>query len=336
MKRYILYGSVFLLAASVIFAIFSQGGASGKYLTIYCGRSEALVGPLIERFKENSGLAVRVRWGSTAELAATLLEEGGRARADVFFAQDPGGLGAVADMLAILPDEILVRVDPRFRDGNGRWVGISGRSRVVVYNTDQLSEDNLPSDLWGYTQPEWRERLGWAPTNASFQTMVTAMRALWGEEDTSRWLHGIQANAPKVYPNNTSIVAAVGAGEIDAGFVNHYYLYRFLQEEGESFPARNLFLGDGGPGSLVMAAGAGALAVSQNHEAAHEFIAFLLSEEAQRYFADRTHEYSLAGEGIAPVGLPRLNELQSADIGAEQLQDMQGAIRLLQREGILP
>lgn len=307
-----------------------------KTLTIYSGRSESLVGPIIQQFQEASGVNVEVRWGGTAEMAATLLEEGENTSADVFYAQDPGGLGAVKDMLAPLPEDILDRVDPRFRDPAGRWVGISGRARVIVYNTQRLASEGLPADLWGFTDPRWKGHIGWAPTNASFQTMVTAMRVTWGEEKTRAWLAGILANEPKVYDKNTSIVAATAAGEVDVGFVNHYYLYRFLQEEGESFPARNYFLPGGGPGSLVMVSGAGVLNTSDNQEAAHKFLRFMLSPVAQQYFASQTFEYPMV-EGVQTHReLQPLSELNAIQIDLADLADLQGTIELLRDVGALP
>ncbi len=314
----------------------AESGEAVQPLVIYSGRSESLVGPIIEQFQEASGIPVKVRWGKTAELAITLLEEGANTPADVFFAQDPGGLGAVAEMLAPLPADILDRVDARFRDPKGRWVGISGRARVIVYNTQRVSPEELPDDLWGFTDPKWKGRIGWAPTNASFQTMVTAMRATWGEEKTRQWLEGILANEPRVYEKNTPIVAAVGAGEVDVGFVNHYYLFRFLREEGEDFPARNYFLPGGGPGSLVMVAGAGVLNASDNKEAAYKFLRFMLSPVAQQYFASQTFEYPLV-EGVKThPELPPLRELNALQSDLADLADLEGTIRLLRDVGALP
>lgn len=307
-------------------------------LVIYSGRSESLVGPVIQQFTEATGIAVDVRYGGTAELAATLLEEGEHSPADLFFAQDPGGLGAVADagMLAPLPEEVLSQVDARFRSPQGVWVGISGRARVLVYNTESLGPDELPDDLWGLTDPRWAGRIGWAPTNASFQTMVTAMRQVWGEQETRRWLEGILANDPVAYEKNTPTVAAVGAGEVDVGLVNHYYLYRFLQEEGEAFPARNYFLTGGGPGSLVMVAGAGRIETGQNEENALKFIQFMLSPVAQQYFATQNFEYPLI-EGVRTHrDLTPLAELNTVDIDLAELADLQGTVQLLQDVGALP
>ena len=143
---------------------------------MYSGREEELVAPLFERFTEETGTEVEVRYGDSAELAATIAEEGDNSPADVFFAQDPGSLGAVDPQLAELPEEILERVDERYRDANGRWVGTSGRTRVLVYNTERLTDDELPGSVLELTEPDWKGRIGIAPTNASFQAFVTAMR----------------------------------------------------------------------------------------------------------------------------------------------------------------
>ena len=173
-------------------------------LVVYSGRSESLVAPIIAQFAAATGIKVDVRYGSTSEMAATLLEEGAHSPADVFFAQDPGGLGAVAKagLLAPLPDDILSNVPERFRSSAGQWVGISGRARVVAYNTDRLKPENLPADIWDFTDPQWSGRIGWAPTNGSLHAMVTAMRAEWGEDKTRQWLEGIQANQPKIFEGN--------------------------------------------------------------------------------------------------------------------------------------
>ena len=165
--------------------------AEENSLTIYSGRRETLVGPIIEQYREESGVKVEVKYASSPQLAATLLEEGDDSPADLFFAQEPASLGAVTGLLGPLPDSILRRVPEWSRSTEGRWVGISGRARVVVYNTQELAESDLPDDLWGFVAPEWRGRVGWAPTSSSTQAMVTAMRVLWGEERTGEWLEAL-------------------------------------------------------------------------------------------------------------------------------------------------
>jgi iron(III) transport system substrate-binding protein len=322
-------------------AIAGEPAGESNHLVIYSGRNESLVGPVIDQFETASGIDVDVRYGGTAELAGVLLEEGSNSPADIFYAQDPGGLGAVqtAGLLAPLPPTTLELVPERFASEAGEWIGVSGRARTVVYNTAAITDpaSQLPDDLWGFTDPAWQGRLGWAPTNGSFQAMITAMRAIWGDEKTGQWLQGIQANDPAVFDSNTPIVAAVGRGEIEAGFVNHYYLYRFLSEEGQDFAARNYFLPGGGPGSLIMVSGAGILKSAANPENAQKFIDFLLSLPTQQYFAAQTFEYPLIEGANTVSGLVPLAELdaQAANIDLSQLADLAGTQKMLLDLGII-
>ena len=311
-------------------------GESAGTITIYSGRSETLISPLIDRFTKATGVEASVKYAKTPQLAATLLEEGRNSPADVFFAQDPGGLAAVDHLLVPLLSTILDRVPAWAVSATGRWVGLSGRARTVIYNTDNLESAELSDDISGFIDPQWKGRIGWAPTNASFQTMITAMRSVWGEAKTRQWLEGIQANDPKVYPKNTPIVAAVGAGEIDAGFVNHYYLHRFLAEEGDGFPARNYHPRAGGPGATIMVAGAGILEQSTNQDAAERFLEFLLSPEAQEYFARKTFEYPLSQDVEQSPGLAPLTDLNHPGLTAAQLSDIKGTQDILRQTGLLP
>jgi iron(III) transport system substrate-binding protein len=313
----------------------APGGGPGT-LTVYSGRSESLVAPIIQQFSAATGIRVSVKYAGTAQLAATLLEEGQRTPADVYFAQDPGGLGAVENMLAPLPPRILDLVPQWARSPQGKWVGLSGRARTVVYNTAKIKETDLPDDIFDLTQPQWSGRIGWVPSNASFQTMVTAMRALWGEEKTRQWLEGMERNDPKVYSGNSAAVVAVADGEVELALVNHYYIYPFLTERGPAFPARNYHPRAGGPGSLVMVAGAGVLEASQNREAAERFLEFMLSPVAQQYFASQTFEYPLV-EGVkTTAGLTPLDQIKSPALPLSQLADLEGTQALLRQTGILP
>ena len=305
-------------------------------VTIYSGRSEELVGPLLEMFREESGIEVEARYGDTAEMANLILTEGENSPADVFFAQDAGALGAVAEQghLAPLPEEVLGAVDERFRSPDGEWIGVSGRARVVAYNTENLTEADLPDSIFGFTDPEWSGRIGWAPTNGSFQSFVTALRAIEGEERAREWLEGIEANEPSVYEGNNQALDAVIAGEVDVAFINHYYLMQRLVEDPDA-TAANYFLTDGDPGALVNVAGAGILTTAQHAEAARQVIEFLISEQAQEYFATETKEYPLI-DGVEPdADLPPLDGIGTPEIDLSDLSDLEGTLELLQEVGIL-
>jgi iron(III) transport system substrate-binding protein len=276
-----------------------ESGDDGK-LTVYSGRAEALVGDLYKQFEQKTGIDVEVRYGDSAELAATLSEEGENSPADLFYSQDAGALGAVAerDLFAELSPALANRVEMRFRDDARRWVGVSARARVLAYSTERLKEPDLPKSVFDLSGPEWKGRLGLAPPNASFQAFVSGMRIDVGDERTREWLEAIDRNEPKLYENNLQAVEAIANDEIDGALVNHYYLYEVRREQGEDVPVENHYFRTGDPGSLVNTAGVGVLK-SGNEDGARRLVEYLLSAEGQRYFAEKTAEYPLAA-GVKP------------------------------------
>ena len=165
---------------------------------------------------------------------------------------------------------------------------------------------------------------------------MTGMRVTLGEQATRQWLEGIRANNPKDYPKNTPIVDAVARGEIDVGFVNHYYLYRFLEEAGESFPARNYHPKGNDLGAMMLVNAATILSTSNNVEEAQKFLDFMLSQVGQQYFASQTFEYPLV-EGVKTHRLlVPLDKLELPDVDLSALGDVQGTQDLLREAGVIP
>jgi iron(III) transport system substrate-binding protein len=307
-------------------------------LVIYSGRNENLVGPIIEQLEEAVGTEVEVRYGDSAELAAQLLEEGERTDADLFFSQDAGALGALtnAGLLAELPQEVLEAAPEQYRADDGTWVGTSGRARVIVYDPEQVPEAEVPDSIFELTEPQWGGLVGYAPTNASFQSFVTGLRVIAGEERAREWLEGFAANDPVAYERNGLILDAVDAGEIPLGLINHYYWYEKVGEVGaDAVNAEIAFLPDGDPGALINVAGVGVLAPSDSPDSATAAVEFLLSEQAQQYFADETAEYPVI-DGVQSTehDLPPLSSLQAPDIDLTDLDSLGETLELLAEVGL--
>ncbi|MDQ3358000.1 MAG: iron ABC transporter substrate-binding protein [Actinomycetota bacterium] len=320
-------------------ALAACGGSEDEgTLTVYSGRGEDLVQPLIDAFEESSGIEVEVRYGGTAEMAAQLIEEGDNTPAQVFLAQDAGALGAVAaeGVLAELPQETLELVSETYRSSDGSWVGVTGRSRVLAYNKEQVSEEELPASVFELTEPEWSGRVGIAPTNASFQAFVTAMRVQHGDDVAQEWLEDLAANEPELRESNGEILADVDSGAVDTGLINHYYLFAKAQEDGvepEDLDAALHFFPDGDTGALVNISGVGLLA-DQPDDEGQQFVDYLLSEAGQTYFRDETHEYPMI-EGVGPdEGLPPLGELDVPEIDLNDLEDLQTTVQMISEAGL--
>jgi len=329
---------MYLLVASLFLATAACTSGSDE-LVIYSSRTSSLVQPLLEEYAEQTGTNIRVRYASTASLVATLLEEGYNSPADVIYLAEPSGWGALSEsgMLSQLTDGLLNSVDPRFRSSRGEWVGTSGRSKVVVYNTENVvPARDLPESIMGFTDPMWKGRIGWAPTHGEWQISLMSISLVKGEDAARAWLESIKDNDPKRYPNLISIVQAVANGEVDVGFVNHYYVPRLIAEQGDGLKARNYYLGNGDPGATIDVAGVAIHQSTGSTKSAEDFIQYMLDIAAQEYFAQETHEYPLSA-GVAPSGdLPPLSGLDPPNIDLSDLSDIKGTIALLRDTGVIP
>lgn len=323
-----------LVAAAGLTACNSGGSDE---LVIYSGRAENLVQPILDRFEKDEGVKIRVRYGDTAELAAALLEEGDNTKADVFFSQDAGALAALAsrDLLADLPAEATDVVADRFKDPGGAWVGVTGRARVLAYNTEKLTEADLPDDIFELTDPKWKDRVGMPPTNASFIAFVSALTEQYGADRTKSFLEALKANGAKTYDNNIVTIEAIADGEIDLGLVNHYYLYSEFEERPD-LPVANFYPGQrSGAGTFVNVSGIGILDRSKKAADARKLVEYLLAEDAQTYFSEETTEYPLNDAVPASDKLPALDAIKTFDVPLTELgKDLEASVDLIREVGL--
>jgi iron(III) transport system substrate-binding protein len=244
-------------------------------------------------------------------------------------------LGALSAKFTTLPTGVLDLVTDGFKSAEGKWVGVSGRIRVVVYNPERVQPSQIPTTIQGFLDPAWRNRVGWAPTNGSFQIMVTALRVTKGEAAARSWLEGMKSNGAKAYGNNTAVLAAVAAGEVDVGLINHYYLHAARRSNPTIKAANHYMNNNDDPGSLIMVSGVGILSTTDNRPAAERFVEYMLSNAAQQYFATETAEYPVIDGVIAPAGLLSFEELKGPRIDFAQLADLQGTLALLRQTGVV-
>lgn len=318
---------------------FDSGDPGDKTITVYSGRSESLVAPVLEKFEQQSGMTVKVRYGSTAQMAAQIEEEGDKSPADIFFAQDAGALGAVAKrgLFAPLPSDVLAKVPTNYQARSGEWVGVTGRSRVFAYNVDMVPRADLPKSVFDLTGPQWNGKVGVAPTNGSFQAFVTALRVQHGDAKAKEFLTGLKANGALIRESNIQIVQEINDGKLPTGLVNHYYVFEQAKEKGitaDQMKAKLHFFTGGDTGALVNVAGVGVLKKAATDPDAKALIDYLLSTEGQTYFADETFEYPLvAGVPTAP-GLPALDSLAAPKIDLNDLDTLDETVKMIKEAGL--
>ena len=330
--------------AGVILSVALLAGACGgddqAAVTVYSGRSENLMKPLLDEFSRQSGIPVQVRWGSSTDLALLIAEEGDQTQADVFISRSPGPVGFLESkgLLAGMDSSVLDLVAAEHRGGKGTWIGFSGRKRVLVHNLDRVPSSELPSSVFELTDPKWRGRVAIPAANGSFLDWFTVFRDQFGDNVAAQWLDDMVANDARNYPNNVAIVDAVARGEIDVGLVNHYYNHRMAADAeaaGAEHRAANHDLSDKDIGSLLIISAATMTTNADDRGAAQELIAYLLSPSAQRYFTNSTYEYPLAGGVEANPVLPPLTALSIGSVDFDALGGgFEGSEDIIQRSGI--
>lgn len=320
----------------------TEAPAEGGPVVIYSARGEDQVTELVEKFTAETGIDVEVFYGDDFGTGKVLLEaETDNVEADVYWSQEAGSLAVLsgAGVTQPLPAEIVGLVNPAFSSPDGDWVGLTGRIRVFAYNSELIDEADVPDNIAAFTDPEWAGRIEVPPTNATFQAFVTALRQVEGEEGAKEWLEGLAANLPDgARPgNNRDTLQLVEDGEVEVGLINHYYLYqRAAAEEGglDSLKTRNKIAAVGDLGSMVNVTGVAALSDNPN---ALTFIEYLLSEEAQNWFAETSYEYPLIPGAVAPEGLPPLEDFVEVNerFNLNQLSDLEATEELLREVGLL-
>lgn len=304
-------------------------------LVIYSGRTEPLIQPVIDAFKAKyPNVEVLLKAGSNSEMANALLEEQANPQADVFITTELFTVQSLAQE-GIFQSYMPVGADQLpadFLGADNLWTGLTRRARVIMYNADLVSQDELPTSIFNLTDPKWKGQFAAAgSTNGSMQAQIAAMRQLIGEEETEAWLNGLIDNEVTFFGGHTDVRKAVGAGEFKLGLVNHYY-YHLQKAEGSNvgiiFPDQ----GDGQIGLITNATAAAVVNGAPHVAAAQAFLDFLVSPEGQKLFAEQNYEYPLVSGVELHAAVQPLDNFRLADVDVVKAsQDFEATFDLMER-----
>jgi len=332
--------SVGLVLAILLVA---NGGAfayAADTLTVYSGRAERLIKPVLDTFQAKTGISIRMLTSGSTELLNRLQAEGPRTPADVFITNEAGTLERARELRLLRPlniEEVERTIPSPFRAPDNSWVGLSGRIWVIVYNTALVDPDNLDS-LLDVANPQWKGKLA-IPTagNEYLQAGVSVIRAAKGEEAAETFLRGIKDNAGNfVFGKNRQIVDAVAKGKVALGIVNHYYIFRHLEKHPKAPIA--LLLTDQGPdgmGTIMNAAGIGVIAPTSHLPEAQRLVQFLVSQTGQKMFAELNKEYPLYSAVETNSSLPPRKSFRVAEVPLARLAELrEPTMTLIERVGL--
>jgi iron(III) transport system substrate-binding protein len=330
-----------LAAGAVASAAAGAGSRAGSTsITLYSGQHPETVSALVSAFERRTGIKVAVRSDDEDVLAAQIVQEGKHSPADVFITENSPPLEDLQQrgLLARVASSTLAKTPAKYNSPQKRWLAVSARVSVMVYNTKKLKPAQLPKSVLALAAPKWKGKLALAPTETDFQPIVTAVAARYGTARAVSWLEGLKRNASSnVYPDNETLVAEVNAGRAELGVINHYYWYRLRDEIGRSkIHSAEHFFAPGDPGYVLDVSGVGILASSSHQAADQRFLAFLVGKRGQEILAhSESYEYPL-GSGVKTAKpLVPFAKLRPDRISIGRLGNGQTAITLLRRAGLL-
>jgi iron(III) transport system substrate-binding protein len=331
----VVLGSVLLVAANGG----SPAAASSGSITLYSGQHVQTTEKLIAAFEKKTGITVNARYDDEDVFVDQIETEGKNSPADVFYTENSPPLEELASkgLLSSITSSTLARTPAKYNSPDGKWVGISARVSVMVYNTSLLKASQLPTSVMDLAQPKWKGKIALAGSETDFQPIVTSVARKYGDAAALTWLKALKANATShLYPDNETITAEVNSGQVALGIINQYYWYRLRSDLGASaMHSKIAYFAPHNVGYVLDVSGAGILKSSPHQADDQKFVAFLNSAQGQKIIAQsQSFEYPIAS-GVTRTGETPFNQLQPNSISIAQLGTGAEAIKLLQEAQLL-
>jgi len=96
-------------------------------------------------------LSIKSKYATAIQLNGALLEGNKASPADFCSGCALGTIQAVGHPL---PEELLNKVDARYRSSDGEWIGITGR--CGQWTTHLVKPAELPNSIFGFTNRKWK------------------------------------------------------------------------------------------------------------------------------------------------------------------------------------
>lgn len=296
-------------------------------LVIYSGRSDKFVKPVVEAFEQQTGIKVLLHAGGSTALLNKLKLEGERTDADLYISNDAGNLqkGTEMKLFRPVPAGIAEVIPANYRAADNTWLGLSARARLLVANSNQSDTDFVKS-VFDLADPRLKGKLAITHSgNESYIAGATVYMLKAGKQVTRDWLQGMKDNVGgSVFNKHSKIVSAVADGQKAIGLVNHYYIYRHLDQYPDA-PLRVIVpdQGENGMGVAWNVAGIAVSRYSQKTDAVDKFLSFVVSEQGQRLFAEVNREYPTrpgipAADEVLPLDSYKVADVPMARLGEQR------------------
>ena len=277
-------------------------------VVIYSYRQPFLLKPLLEAFKEKTGIQTKTLFLKKG-LAERLEGEGNLSPADIVLTVDVYRLNELVKKKLIQPvqSRFLNRHVPKaLRHPQNLWFAQSLRARVIYASKKNIPRGTIQNyeDL---SNPKWKNQICTRSGKHRYNIgLFASFIAEKGRDKTKEWLKAVKTNlARKPQGNDRSQVKAIYAGECNLSLGNSYYLG--VMANNKKNPIQKKWAASVYPitpnqkesGTHMNISGMALTKASSNKKKAIQLMEFFLSKEAQKIYADLNYEFPVR-KGVEP------------------------------------
>lgn len=341
-RRVMQIGKFFKTSLAAI-SLLAAGIASAAEVNVYSARQENLIKPILDRFSEQTGIEVNLITGGADELITRMELEGANSPADLLLTVDVGRLHRAKELGLFQPvesDVLTSSIPEQYRDSDNHWFAVSRRSRVIVYDKERVDPEDL-STYEALTDSQWEGKICIrSSSNIYNQSLTASMISHHGVEATEEWARGLVANFGRnPQGGDRDQIAAVAIGQCELAVVNTYYLAGMLNattgaEREQAERVAVFWPNQDGRGAHINVSGAGLSKNAPNPEEAVQLLEFMVSDEAQTWYAEANNEYPIRDDIPFSDTLQAWGDFKADPLALEELGIHNAeAVRVMDRAG---
>ena len=276
-------------------------------VVVYTSLDQFLSEPILKEFQRRTGIRVKPVYDTeaakTTGLINRLIARRNSPDCDVLWNNEIIQTVRLAEMgmLEQYRSPIAERLPSRYRDPKGRWVGFAARMQVIIYNTDKITGDEVPTKIEDFASPKWRGQVAIArPFFGTTLTHMIVLNQLWGPERLKNCLLAMRENDVALCPGNGSVRDMVASGERTFGLTDTDDANGAILD-GKAVAVK---LPDPQLGMILIPNTVSIIRNAPNPSAAKKLVDFLLSADTERMLAKARGAQIPLGRDLSDVKTP--------------------------------
>lgn len=310
---------VVLLSACLVISLSKQE----RKIVVYVSHDQDYAEPILNDFEKATGIKVEALYDTeatkTVGLVNRLIAEKNKPRADVFWNNE------VMRSVMLKQDGILepycspnaADIDKIYKDENCYWTGFAARARVIIYNTEKMSEE--PNSIYDFINSTWKGKVCISnPLIGTGSALTATLFGLLGDENAKELFLNMKDNDVHVLQSPSMVRDQVVAGECWFGSTDTDDAYDAIAANKSVkmvFPDQ----GKNGIGDLIIPNSVMLIKGAPHKEDAKMLIDYILSASTEEKLAELALQMPLKNSSVVPKNVPDVRNIKPMNVTQEEV-----------------